>query len=218
MQRITWPGPEGDLLRERAVELIEAPGPRRRVLGIAGAPASGKSTLAAELLDDLSERFPGAVAAVGMDAFHLSQLVLQRRDLVEIKGAPQTFDALGYLRLLERIQHTDETAYAPEFDRSIEDSIAHRIEIGPQVRLVITEGNYLCLDADPWRAVHAALDQSWFVELDQAVRRQRLIERHLRYGRSQVEAEQRTDGSDQRNAELVARSIIEPDVWIDQRR
>ncbi|WP_231920277.1 nucleoside/nucleotide kinase family protein [Microlunatus soli] len=216
MQRISWPGPGADELYARAVQLVRAAGGRRRILGIAGAPASGKSTLAVELAERLGHEMPGAVAAVGMDAFHLSQAVLQRHGLVEVKGAPQTFDAIGYLRLLERIRHTDEIVYAPEFDRSIEDSIAHRIEIGPEVRLVVTEGNYLCLDADPWRAVHAALDQTWFVELDEPVRRQRLIERHLRYGRSQVEAEQRADGSDQRNAELIARSMLKPDVWIDQ--
>lgn len=216
MQRISWPGPGADDLYARAVDLIRAPGGNRRILGIAGAPASGKSTLAVELVERLGRDFPGAVAAVGMDAFHLAQSVLQRRGLVEVKGAPQTFDAVGYLRLLERIQSTDETVYAPEFDRSIEDSIAHRIEIGPGVRLVVTEGNYLCLDADPWRAVHAALDETWFVELPESVRRQRLIDRHLRYGRSQAEAEQRADGSDQRNAELIAGSVLEPDVWIDQ--
>ena len=215
MQRVSWPGAGFDTLRQRAVALIDSGG-RRRVLGIAGAPASGKSTLAVELTATLGQDHPGAVAAVGMDAYHLSQRVLEQHGLAEVKGAPQTFDAVGYLRLLERIQQTDETVYAPEFDRGIEDSIAHRVEIGPQVRLVITEGNYLCLDADPWRRVHEVLDESWFVDLDGAVRRQRLIDRHMRYGRTLAEAIDRTDGSDQRNADLIARSMLKPDVWIDQ--
>jgi len=215
VQRISWPGAGFDNLRRRAAGLIEQGG-RRRVLGIAGAPASGKSTLAEELLAALDREFPGAVAAVGMDAYHLSQRVLQRHGLVEVKGAPQTFDAIGYLRLLERIEDSDETVYAPEFDRGVEDSIAHRVEIGPQIRLVITEGNYLCLDADPWRRVHDVLDESWFVELDEDVRRRRLVDRHMRYGRTLAEAIERADGSDQRNADLIEGSVLKPDVWIDQ--
>jgi len=215
VQRVSWPGAGFDTLRQRAIALIDG-GDRRRVLGIAGAPASGKSTLAVELAATLGRDRPGAVTAVGMDAYHLSQRILEQHGLAEVKGAPQTFDAVGYLRLLERIQQTGETVYAPEFDRGIEDSIAHRVEIGPQVRLVVTEGNYLCLDADPWRQVHDVLDESWFVELDEAVRRQRLIDRHMRYGRTLTEAIERTDGSDQRNAELIGNSLLEPDVWIDQ--
>lgn len=150
-----------------------------------------------------------------MDAFHLAHRVLERRGQTDIKGAPETFDVLGYLHTLQRIRDTDETVYAPVFERSIEDSIAHAVEIGPAVKLIITEGNYLLLDADPWRRVRALLDEAWFVQLDEQVRRQRLLARHLSFGRD--DAEERTNGSDQRNAELINSRVIEPDVWVDHR-
>ncbi|GAB3920699.1 nucleoside/nucleotide kinase family protein [Microlunatus endophyticus] len=212
-ERVEWPGAGSDVLLERATRLLEAGG-RRHLLGIAGAPASGKSTLAAELVAELGGSHPGRVALLGMDAFHLAQVILDRRGQAEIKGAPVTFDAVGYLRLLERITGTDETVYAPVFDRGIEDSIAHAVEITPQTSLIITEGNYLLLDDEPWRQVRRALDEAWFIELDEAVRQQRLLQRHLSFGHEPGEARERTYGSDQRNAELINAKLLTPDVWI----
>jgi pantothenate kinase len=213
VQRIGWPDDGADVLAQRALRLLQAPGQARRILGLAGAPGSGKSTLAAELTRSLQVQAPGQVALLGMDAFHLAHRVLQRRGQTDIKGAPETFDAVGYLNTLARIKSTDETVYAPVFDRSIEDSIAHAVEIGPAVKLIITEGNYLLLDADPWRRIRPLLDEAWFVSLAEEVRQQRLLRRHRSFGRS--DAEEHTFGSDQRNAELINTSVLEPDVWID---
>ena len=99
---MTWTGTGVDGLVDRALALLDRPG--RIVLGIAGAPASGKSTLAALLLAELELLRPGEVVEVGMDAFHLGHRVLERRGQTGIKGAPETFDAVGFLRLLERIR------------------------------------------------------------------------------------------------------------------
>lgn len=213
MEQVEWPGDGNTVLVERAAKLLQTGG-RRRILGIAGAPASGKSTLTAWLVERLSETYPGRAAMIGMDAFHLAQRVIDRRGQAPIKGAPETFDGLGYLRLLERITGTDETIYAPVFERAIEDSIAHAVEIGPQTSLIITEGNYLLLDADPWRQVRAALDEVWYVSLADRVRQQRLLARHLSFGHRPDAAHERTYGSDQRNAELIASRRLTPDVWI----
>lgn len=213
VEQIVWsPDTFADLV-ERAAAL--AGGPGRRILGIAGAPASGKSTLAVQVSAELDRRAPGTVTLLGMDAFHLAQRILDRRGQADIKGAPQTFDALGYLRTLERIRNTTETVYAPEFDRGQEDSIAAAVEIGPQIRLVITEGNYLLLDEDPWQRVAALLDQTWYVHLDDAVRQERLLGRHLSFGHAREAAHERTFGSDQRNAELITRAMLTPDLWIE---
>lgn len=213
MERITWAG--GDLaeLLERAERMLRRP--RRTVLGIAGAPASGKSTLAAALVRELGRRHPGEVVLVGMDAFHLGHQVLVRRGDDGVKGAPHTFDARGYAVLLDRVRAGTETVYAPEFHRDIEDSLAQNVEVGPQVRLVVTEGNYLLLPDEPWDRVRPLLDEAWFIHLVDCERQRRLTARHQRYGLTVEVASARALGSDETNAALVNGAQNDPDLWIE---
>jgi pantothenate kinase len=178
----------------RARQLIEPGG--RRLLGITGAPAAGKSSLAAALVIALA---PDAML-VPMDGFHLAVAELRRLGRLERKGAPDTFDRDGYIALLRRLRdRDDEVVYAPEFHREIEEPIAGAIAVPRDTPLVITEGNYLL----HWTAARELLDEVWFVELDEATRLERLIVRHMAYGRSRIEAEARAHGSDQRNAESI---------------
>ena len=151
-----------------------------------------------------------------MDAFHIGHRILLRRGQTGIKGAPETFDAAGFLQLLHRIRTESGTIYAPEFDRNIEDSLAHVVEIGPEVRLVVTEGLYLLLNASPWDGVRPLLDEAWFVHLADEERRRRMLARHLRHGHDQADAETRTFGNDERNAQLVNAAPNNPDLWIEQ--
>ncbi|HEX8509803.1 MAG TPA: nucleoside/nucleotide kinase family protein [Propionibacteriaceae bacterium] len=213
MQKIAWEGGSVELLVERAERLLQSD--RRSVLGIAGAPASGKSTLASGLLSELQGRHPGAVVLVGMDAFHIGHRLLAERGLVGIKGAPETFDVGGYVALLKRITATDTTIYAPEFHREIEDSLAQTVEIGPSVRLVITEGNYLLLPTHPWNEVRPLLDEAWFVYLSDSERQQRMIARHMSFGHSVEAATTRALGSDELNAVLINSQQNSVDVWIE---
>ena len=215
MQRIEWRGSGTNPFLEPARALLEKTGGGRRILGIAGAPASGKSTLASKLTHRLQAEAPGRVALLGMDGFHLAHQVLEQRNQVDIKGAPETFDALGFVHTLQRIKHTDDTVYAPRFDRDQEDSVAQAVEIGSDVRLVITEGNYLLLDADPWTQVRPLLDQAWFVQLTEPIRQSRLLQRHLSFGHPPDIARNKTYGSDQDNADLVNSAVVTPDLWID---
>ena len=200
---------------ERAEAVLAAAGTGRAVLGIAGAPACGKSTLTDLVVAELARCHPGAIAHVGMDAFHIGHRVLERRGLVGLKGAPQTFDPEGYLALLRRVRTDQTTIYAPAFHREIEDSIAHEVEIGPEARLLVTEGNYLLLSDPPWDRIRPLLDEAWFVHLSDVERRRRLLDRHLRYGHARAEAEARTHGSDEANAVLVNRTGWTADVWVD---
>ena len=197
-------------LIERARGLITAG--RRRILGITGAPAAGKSTLAATLAKALA---PDAVL-VPMDGFHLAASELHRLGRHERKGAPDTFDAAGYVALLQRLRaNAEDVVYAPEFRREIEEPIAGAIAVPRGVPLVITEGNYLLL----WPQARILLDEVWFVEADEQARLARLIARHMAFGRTHAEAEERAYGSDQRNAELIAASRDGADllVWSDER-
>jgi pantothenate kinase len=150
-----------------------------------------------------------------MDGFHLAQSALDTLGLADIKGAPETFDAGGYLDLLRRIREPgEETVWAPRFDRSIEDAIAASIPIQPTVDLVVTEGNYLLLPQGQWWLVRLQLDECWFVEVDDDERRSRLQARHEQFGRSTEAAAERTLGSDEANAVLVSRTRDQADAVI----
>lgn len=177
-------------------------GDRRQILGIVGPPGAGKSTFAEALVAALGPE----AQIVPMDGFHLSNRELARLGLSARKGAPETFDAHGYLALLERLRAAgpDETVYAPGFYREIEEAIAASIAVEPQVRLVVTEGNYLLLDQAPWGRAVELLDESWYLDVDEALRHERLLARHVRFGRTPAQAAEWIRLTDQPNAELIA--------------
>jgi pantothenate kinase len=183
----------------RRARRLAVPG-ERHLLGICGPPGAGKSTLAARLVAALG----GAAVYVGMDGFHLAQRELERLGRAERKGAPDTFDAAGYVALLARLRAgSPYVIYAPEFRREIEEPIACAVPVPPDCALVVTEGNYLLLPDPPWPEVRPLLDEVWFLAPDDAERKRWLFERHRAYGRSEVSAWERTLGSDQANAERV---------------
>jgi len=199
-----------DQLTDRARALARAGS--RRILGIAGAPGAGKSTLAALV----TARLDGAAVQVPMDGLHLADVELSRLGRRTRKGAPDTFDAFGFLALLRRLRTPapGEVVYAPAFERSIEQPIAGSIPVGPAVPLIITEGNYLLLDDPPWHEVRPLLDETWFVEIDDAVRVERLIRRHIEFGKTPEQAAEWVQRLDERNARLVAATRERADVIV----
>ena len=182
----------------RAKALATAPG--RGLLGLTGPPGAGKSTLAERIVAEVARqrarrhgRLPprphGADATSGT---------------VGRKGAPDTFDAAGYVALLARLRAGEPgVVWAPEFRREIEDAIAGAVAVPPDAPLVVTEGNYLLLPEAPWSSVPELLDEVWYVDLPDATRLDRLVRRHERYGRSADQARERSFGSDEGNARLV---------------
>jgi len=145
---------------------------------------------------------------VGMDGFHLAHEHLETVELVNRKGAHYTFDAWGYLATLRRIsrQEPGEVVYAPKFDRSIEDSIAASVRVAVADHLVLTEGNYLLIDQPPWNEIRRYLSLSIYLDLDEEVRLERLIKRHVEFGKTLEHATRHVHESDQLNAHLVAGS------------
>lgn len=180
---------------------------RRRILGIVGEPGAGKSTLAAALLAMLG---PEQACLVPMDGFHLADAPLRRLGLLSRKGALATFDADGYVALLQRIAAArpgDRPIWAPGFERDLEQPLAGAIEVPSAVPLVITEGNYLLVEDEPWNAVPALLDRSWYVQPPQDRRLARLVARHEQFGKSPAAARAWALGPDEENARVV-RSCI----------
>lgn len=185
-------------LAARAAALA-VPG-QRRLLGVTGAPGAGKSTLCAALAQALGAR----TAVVGMDGFHLANRELERLGRRQRKGAPDTFDVDGYAALLERLRGAgEETVYAPFFDRELEESIGSAVAVCATAPLIITEGNYLLLEGGAWPRVRASLDEVWFVDPPDDLRRSRLLARHEAYGKSAAEARAWVQQVDQRNADLI---------------
>lgn len=240
---------------------------RRRILGIAGEPGAGKSHLARAIGEALGAR---RCAVVGMDGFHLSDAVLRALGRRERKGAPDTFDAAGYVALLARLaaQHAglpDDVAHpaarlagvdghlapgpdavahpaarppgpvppapapdpvacwdpelagvvlAPRYERDVEEAIAGSVLVRPEVPLVVTEGNYLLLDIEPWSRVPAFTDVVWYLAPQEELRRERLVARHVAHGKSPAAARAWALGTDERNARLIAATAHRADaVW-----
>jgi pantothenate kinase len=184
-----------DALRARLV-----PG-TRTILGIAGAPGSGKSTFAEWIRQQFG---PGLTVVVPMDGFHLGNAVIDGTPLRQRKGAIDTFDAGGYLSLLRRLARRDEpVVYAPAFRRTLDEPVAASIAVPAEVPLVITEGNYLLAEPDPWKEVRAQLDEVWFVDTPHALRLKRLVERHVSFGMDRAAAVAWATGPDEANAVLI---------------
>ncbi|MGW3210297.1 nucleoside/nucleotide kinase family protein [Streptomyces sp. NPDC001135] len=178
---------------------------RRALLGIAGSPGAGKTTLAERLVRALNADGPPWAAHVPMDGFHLADAELDRLGRRARKGAPDTFDAAGYAALLRRLREdTDEVVYAPGFERVLEQPIAGAIPVPPTARLVVTEGNYLLVAEGSWARVRPCLDEVWFCETDEDERIRRLVARHEEFGKDHRTAVAWVRGTDQRNADLVA--------------
>lgn len=196
-------------LADRAKSLLQRPG--RVLLGITGPPGAGKSTLTAALLESLGP----AVGHLPMDGFHLADVQLDRLGRRDRKGAPDTFDADGYVAALRRLhQEPDRTLFAPGFERDLEQPLAAAIAIPPSARLVVTEGNYLLLPDGGWERVRPLLTEAWYVEVDDDVRRERLVRRHEQFGKSADAARAWVDRVDEPNARLIRATLDRADLVV----
>ncbi|WP_237155439.1 nucleoside/nucleotide kinase family protein [Oryzibacter oryziterrae] len=179
--------------------------PQRRVMAaIAGAPASGKSTLAEALVDALNAAEPGSAALMPMDGYHYDDLYLIPAGLRPRKGAPETFDVGGLRHTIERLRKNDEAHVAvPVFDRDIEIARAGARLIPSSIRIIVCEGNYLLLDRPGWRDLKPLFDVTVAVEVPEAELRARLTRRWQGYDLPAEEVRRRVDENDMPNGLVV---------------
>ncbi len=184
----------------------------RSLTAIAGAPASGKSTLAEQLADRLNRDEAGSAAVLPMDGYHFDDRVLVPRGWRPRKGAPHTFDVAGFAHMLARLRANSETEIAvPVFDRDLEIARAGARMIPASVRHLIVEGNYLLLAAAPWSSLHDLFDTTVMVDVEEAVLRARVIERWQGYKLSPEEIAWKLDGNDLPNGRLVMTESVAPE-------
>ena len=182
----------------------------RVIVAIAGPPGSGKSTVVEKLKNTLDN-----AVVVPMDGFHLDNIILEERNLMPLKGSPQSFDADGYVNFIFRLKDNQETVLAPIFDRERDLSRAGAIEVTETVEIILTEGNYLLLEQSPWNQLGKNFDSTVFLDVPSEILRERLVKRWLNQGLSFDEAVNRAESNDLINASLVNNSSGKSDLAIN---
>ena len=161
----------------------------RILVMLAAPPGAGKSTLTS-FLQALAAQEPDItpVTVIGMDGFHRYQDDLlahtttrngKEISLVQIKGAPLTFDLK---RLTERVRQVaaGEECGWPEYNRLLHNPTENALTVKGDI--VLLEGNYLLLDKDGWRELAGFADYTIRIRAEEEMLKTRLVERKISSG------------------------------------
>lgn len=181
----------------------------RVIVGIAGPPGSGKSTFASKL----AARLGPHATVLPMDGFHLDNDTLSAMDLLDRKGAPQTFDGLGFVKLVRSLRLQADVSY-PTFDRAQDKTIPNGGQVHSATRIVLIEGNYLLLQRPPWSELKADFDLTVYLDVSREVLRSRLVARWCAHGLTQSQAQARAEQNDMKNVETVCSASARADFFV----
>ncbi|AHG43883.1 nucleoside triphosphate hydrolase [Rhizobium leguminosarum bv. trifolii CB782] len=198
-----------------AGELIGRAGDAKRFLvGVAGPPGSGKSTMADNLAVALKARGESA-AVLPMDGFHMDNAILIERGLLARKGIPETFDVRGFLDIVRAVRPADQEVLVPVFDRSRELAIASARPIDPKDRFIIVEGNYLLFTQGKWAELDGIFDYTIMLAPPIEVLEERLWDRWRGYKLTEEEASAKVYGNDLPNGRLILENRRPADVTLE---
>lgn len=202
--------PSTELAAEVAARV---PAGRRYLLGIAGPPAAGKSTLSQHLAATVRAEHGVPAEIAPMDGFHKTSAELDAIGARHRKGEPDTFDVTGFVERLKILRGAGlgQRVTWPIYDRDLHDPVPDAIVFTAQ-RLAVVEGNYLLLEHPGWADVRAQLDEMWYLDADDRIIEQRLIDRHLRGGMTIEQAQVKVADSDMPNARLIAGTRERADI------
>ena len=178
----------------------------RYFIALSGPPASGKSTISEKLVKDLTLKGHNS-SILQMDGFHYDDQILKQKSLLLKKGAPETFDVMGFLNFLFRLQNENEVAI-PIFDRSLELSRSSAGIISKEIRVVIVEGNYILLKTHPWRELHKFFNSTIMINTKHEILEKRLLERWRSYNIPEEEIKQKVFENDLPNGVNVYKNSI----------
>ena len=193
--------------------VLEAQNSKRRLMiAVTGPPAAGKSTVAERLVEMFQDSEKAAL--VPMDGFHLDNATLRKNGTLHRKGAPETFDLVGFTNMIERLSN-GEDATVPHFDRSRDCVVPHGAEITSKDRILVFEGNYLLLDQEGWRDLSRYWDSSAYLSVSMDTLKERLIQRWLNENHSYAEAERRVLNNDLPNAAHILSNKMKASLDIE---
>ena len=181
----------------------------RYFIALSGAPGSGKSTVSEKLVSDLNT-VGHKSRILQMDAFHYDDQILKGKNLLLKKGAPETFDVMGLLNFINRLEKESEVVI-PVFDRSLELSRSSAVIVSDDIKVVIIEGNYLLLKSHPWRELHKFFNSTIMVNCDEKILEERLIKRWENFNLSKDVIKQKVYENDLPNGIDVLKNSISPD-------
>ena len=187
---------------------------QRFLIALAGPPAAGKTTLSETLRDILEKRASCDPVALQMDGFHHQNDWLHQHDLHRFKGRIDTFDIDQLLQKTKALKSGGSNVTWPIYSREIHAPVADGVRVTEDNDVAILEGNYLLITAPHWSDLHTLFDLTVFVDTTDVAINERLLERHVKGGKTEEEAIEKIEETDLPNVAFVRKHSASADIGI----